>query len=332
MISTQLQIQKSIFASHPLQFETSPLHMTRSNVFSLLAIAVASSFYRGRAAVVPTTSGTVSARTVLNSSTTHDSRQAELSVTSARIGDDLKRPVRVVFSGYFNLTATVWLSPNETASIRDSNAKKPWTVTTALNFSALQGPLAVSFGAANAYAAANLTAVRPKSAQSAAIGGSVRLADKPLAGFGQAVGSTQGESKASAIGGAARVQQLTNTAYGAGSASIQMQAGSRHGHARGSASGIGNGELNWTARSSATAQGAGAAAGAGTSGDAYYGESEAHGDRRLDEVGSTNDTFAYGMGQGGSSVQIEDSGGGGGGGNGAAAGFGAISYAHHQSE
>ncbi len=285
--------------------------------------------YCGQAAIVPS-AGTVSARTVLTSKGSRDSRNAELSVTSTRTAGDSKQPIRVVFSGSFNVTATVWLSQKEIDSTLRSGdgATKPWTVSTALNFSALQGPLALSFGAANAYAAANLTATQPSSAQSAALGGSVRLADKALAGFGQAVGSARGNAEASAIGAAVKVQKVGNTAHGTGGATVQVQAGRGNAGARGTAAGIGDGTLNGTARSSATAYSEGAAGGVGTSGDAYYGESEAHGAKVSDEGKQKNDTLAFGMGYGSGGNGSES----GGGGSGAAAGHGATSYSSHKSK
>lgn len=274
----------------------------------------------------PLPSGHVDARAALQSSSGKTVRQANLvvqanaapvSTTDAHAG---QRAVRVTFNGYFNVTATVWVPANETDAI-SGKPTTPWTVTAALNLSALRGPVAVTFGASGAHAGAELDAHSP-SADAAALGGTVRVSNTSAAGFGAATARSSGDAHADAGGGPSVA--LNSTAFGSGAVSARTATGQKA-EAGTAGFALGDGSLEGQALAASEINGAAGAAAVGTTGEVYRGMSYARGG--VDVDGSKDSelirlTRAVAQGQGSSNL--------GGGGSGAVAGAAARAVTSHE--
>lgn len=270
--------------------------------------------YLCSAAVVPdplSDSGSLSARAALSTRGREDERQARVSVRTTQVEQD-KRHVRVTFTGFFNVTATVALLPNETES---AVRAAPWALSAALNFSAVRGPVAITFGAASAHASADLRAGsdHTRSADGAALGGAIRVADKGVVGFGVGASSAAGGASAQGKGGA------SSGAQGGGAAHVEAKAGSGS-SANATGIALGDGGDDGVAHTATYVNGSTAAGAVGTVGMAYIGNTTAVGVRNGESVGA----HAYGEGHG---KQAD----GGGGGSGVAAGYGANATASHSS-
>lgn len=272
--------------------------------------------------------GLVSARAHLQSDGRTAQREAHISVRTTR--EEEAGRVQVRFSGFFNVTATVMLLPNETKEEASARAA-PWAVSAALNFSAVRGPVAIRFGAASAHAESTLSAAaraagvsadadaRGGNADATALGGSVRVGSSNVSGFGMGGGNARNNGVASAAGGPRESKGAS--ADGNGAAAVQARAGIGA-SSRVVGVALGDAAQDGDAEASARINGTAAAAGVATTGSEYMGQSVVRGANGTATHRRVREASGIGEGRGVSS---------GAGGSGAAAGHGATASSAHSS-
>lgn len=270
------------------------------------------------AAVIAISSGAplspaASGLSVITSGNTRTIRQADMNVTTTSGATPDKRAYQVTFSGYFNVTATILLDKNDTDNSKIDG--KNWAISTAINFSALNGPLAMAFGNAGTHVTSN-SGSGANDVSGNAMGGRVRVLNKTAVRMGGISGTVSNGGVVTGRAGDDTVRILAASDTGGNSAVHAAAAGTTS-----------SGSKKSTRVEGAMRGAGGAMAAAGTAGQVFRGDTYAAGTLRkltAENRKKMNATTAYVMANG---YGRSDEGGGG---NAAVAGAGSSARSHYE--